>query len=94
MSTSTLVNPLDERSRDQLAPAPRLDNLEGKTLALLDISKPGGKVLLDRLEQLLKERYGVSSIVREIKPTFTKPAPGALLERLAFVDGVIEALAD
>ncbi len=94
MSTSTLVNPLDERSRDQLAPAPRLDNLEGKTLALLDISKPGGKVLLDRLEQLLKERYGVSSIVREIKPTYTKPAPGALLERLAFVDGVIEALAD
>ena len=94
MSTSTLVNPLDERSRDQLAPAPRLDNLEGKTLALLDISKPGGKALLDRLEQLLKERYSVSSIVREIKPTYTKPAPGALLERLAFVDGVIEALAD
>ena len=94
MSTSTLVNPLDERSRDQLAPAPRLDNLEGKTLALLDISKPGGKALLDRLEELLKERYGVSSIVREIKPTYTKPAPGALLERLAFVDGVIEALAD
>ena len=94
MFTSTLVNPLDERSRDQLAPAPRLDNLEGKTLALLDISKPGGKVFLDRLEQLLKERYRVSSIVREIKPTFTKPAPGALLERLAFVDGVIEALAD
>ena len=59
-----------------------------------DISKPGGKVFLDRLEQLLKERYSVSRIVREIKPTYTKPAPGALLERLAFVDGVIEALAD
>ncbi len=94
MSTSTLVNPLDERSRDQLAPAPRLDNLEGKTLALLDISKPGGKGFLDRLEWLLKEGYGVSRIVRETKPTYTKPAPGALLERLAFVDGVIEALAD
>ena len=91
---STLVNPLDERARDRQPPAPRLDGLEGKTLALLDISKPGGKVFLDRLEQLLTERYGVSRIVRETKPTYTKPAPGALLERLAFVDGVIEALAD
>jgi len=91
---STLVNPLDERSGDRQSPAPRLDNLEGKTLALLDISKPRGKEFLDRLEQLLKERYGVSRIVREVKPTYTKPAPGALLKRLGFVDGVIEALAD
>jgi hypothetical protein len=91
---STLVNPLDERVRDQQSPAPRLDSLEGKTLALLDISKPGGKAFLDRVEQILKERYGVEEIVREVKPTYTKPAPGALVERLAFVDGVIEALAD
>ena len=47
-----------------------------------------------KLEQILKERYGVAEVVREIKPTYTKPAPGALLERLGFVDGVIEALAD
>ena len=91
---SILVNPLDERSRDRQSPAPRLDSLEGKTLALLDISKPRGKEFLDRLEEILKKRYGVSRIVREVKPTYTKPAPEALLERLGFVDGVIEALAD
>jgi len=91
---STLVNPLDERSAEQQSPAPRLDTLEGKTLALLDISKPRGSAFLDRLEKVLKERYGVAEIVREIKPTYTKPAPGSLLERLGFVDGVIEALAD
>jgi hypothetical protein len=90
----TLVNPLDERSREAQPAAPRLDTLEGKTLALLDISKPQGKEFLDRLQLLLEERYGVAKIVRETKPTYTKPAPGALLEKLAFVDGVIEALAD
>lgn len=90
----TLVNPLDERSREAQSAAPRLDTLEGKTLALLDISKPKGKEFLDRLQLLLEERYGVAKIVRETKPTYTKPAPGALLEKLAFVDGVIEALAD
>jgi len=90
----TLVNPLDERSREAQPAAPRLDTLEGKTLALLDISKPKGKEFLDRLQLLLEERYGVAKIVRETKLTYTKPAPGALLEKLAFVDGVIEALAD
>ena len=89
-----LVNPLDERAEQQRGPAPRLDGLEGKTLALLDISKPGGSHFLDRLEVLLRERYGVARIVRETKPTYTKPAPGVLVDKLAFVDGVIEALAD
>ena len=91
---ATLVNPLDERADEPLGPAPRLDSLEGKTLALLDISKPGGSHFLDRLEELLTERYAVARIVRETKPTYTKPAPSALLEKLGFVDGVIEALAD
>jgi hypothetical protein len=91
---ATLVNPLDERSQARQSPAPRLDSLEGKTLALLDISKPRGSEFLDRLEEILKDRYGVAKVVRETKPTYTKPAPAALLGRLAFVDGVIEALAD
>jgi len=90
----TLVNPFDERSSERREPAPRLRSLEGKTIALLDISKPGGSVLLDRLQHLLEERYGVASVVRRTKPTYTKPAPEALLGSLGFADGVIEALAD
>ena len=90
----TLVNPFDEQSADLQTPAPRLDGLAGKTLALLDISKPGGSHLLDRLAELLKERYGMIQIIRESKPTYTKPAPGWLIQKLGFVDGVIEALAD
>jgi len=90
----TLVSPLAERAERAAGPAPRLDGLEGKTLALLDISKPGGSHFLDRLEELLVERYGVARVVRATKPTYTKPAPASLVEKLAFVDGVLEALAD
>ncbi len=90
----TLVSPLDERSREAQPAAPRLDTLGGKRPPLLHLSKPQRKEFLDRLQHLLEQRYGVAEIVREIKPTYTKPAPGALLEKLAFVDGVIEALAD
>lgn len=91
-----LVNPLDETVRLQGRPAPRLDTLSGKTIGLLDISKPGGGVFLDHLERLLRERHGVEKIVRAAKPTFTKPAPAAIIEQLtgAGCDAVIEALAD
>ena len=92
----TLVNPLDETIREQRKVAPRLDTLSGKTVGLLDISKPGGSVFLDRLESLLRESYGVASVVRAMKPTFTKPAPEAVIDQLlaARCHAVIEALAD
>lgn len=76
------------------SPAPRLDDLNGKTIALLDISKPGGIIFLDRIEHLLRSRFGVSSVIRERKPTYTKSAPPGVLERLRGVDAVIEGLAD
>ena len=92
----TLVNPLDETARVISKPAPRLDSLAGKTIGLLDISKAGGSIFLDRLEQLLKKRYGVAHVIRAIKPTFTKPAPDAVIAKFldAKCDAVIEALAD
>lgn len=92
----TLVNPLDETPRARSKPAPRLQGLSGKTIGLLDISKPGGSVFLDHLEQLLKQRFGVAQVVRAMKPTFTKPAPDSVIEKLieAKCDAVIEALAD
>lgn len=88
-----LVNPCNEL-RPTAAGAPRLSTLGGKTVALLDISKRGGSVFLGRLEQLLLAHHGVASVVRETKPTYTKPAPAQVLERLRTVDAVIEALAD
>jgi hypothetical protein len=88
-----LINPCDER-RQFSVPAARLDTLAGKTIALLDISKPGGSVFLDRLDLLLTERYSVARVIREMKPTYTKPAPRGLLEKLRHADAVIEGLAD
>jgi hypothetical protein len=91
-----LVNPLDETPRTMRQAAPRLGTLRGASIGLLDISKPGGRVFLDCLERELVQRYGVARIIRETKPTFTKPAPEGTLEKLvgAGVQAVIEALAD
>ena len=92
----TLVNPLNEQSSTQATPASRLATLEGKTIGLLDISKPGGSIFLDRIEELLTTRYGVARVVREMKLTFARPAAPDVIARLrdAPCDAVIEALAD
>jgi hypothetical protein len=90
----TLVDPRNETARNAAQPAPRLESLAGKTVALLDISKPGGSIFLDRLELLLKERHGVAHVERAMKPTFAKPAPDAMIEKLRSVHAVVEGLAD
>jgi len=75
--------------------APRPAALDGKVVTLLDISKAKGEHLLDRIEELLRERARPRAILRQRKPTFARPAPGELRERiLAETDVVVEALAD
>ncbi len=89
-----ILDPTDERVPVARRPAPRPAQLTG-TVALLDISKPRGSVLLDRLERRLAERAPGIVIRRYAKPTFTKPAPEALRRQIAEEsDFVIEALAD
>ena len=88
-----LLDPTSERRPAVRARVARLPSLAGKTVGLLDISKPRGNVFLDRLEELLRAR-GVATI-RFAKPTFTKPAPIDLRHEITTTcDVVIEALAD
>jgi hypothetical protein len=89
-----IVNPLNETVVEAASAAPRLMTLEGKTVALLDISKPGGSVFLDRIEHRLKTEHRVAGVIRETKPTFAKPAPAEVLQKIRAADAVIEALAD
>ena len=91
---STILDPTDERKPVVRTVSERSDTLQGR-LALLDIAKPRGNVLLDRLEELLKERHPEVEVTRYSKPTFTKPAPASLREEIRNQsDLVIEALAD
>jgi hypothetical protein len=75
--------------------APRPSTFDGKVITLLDISKAKGDHLLDRIEELLRERTKPKAIIRKKKPTFARPAPEPLREEIARdTDVLIEALAD
>jgi hypothetical protein len=89
-----LINPMNETPLRVSTPPARLRSLQGKTVGLLDISKTGGSLFLDRLERLLREQLQVANVVRVVKPTFAKPAPPGVIEQLQAVDAVVEALAD
>ena len=87
------LDPTAELNPAGRAVLPRLSTLEGKTVALLDINKPRGNILLNRLEQLFTER-GVS-VIRYSKPTMTRVAPVEVKQAIASeCDAVVEALAD
>jgi hypothetical protein len=89
-----LINPMNEARTAVSTPPARLRTLQGKTVGLLDISKTGGNLFLDRLERLLREQLHVANVIRTAKPTFAKPAPHGIIEQLRSVDAVVEALAD
>lgn len=91
---TTILDPTDERVPIERSITTRPSDISG-TLALLDISKPRGNVLLDQLELRLAERLPNVVIERFAKPTFTKPAPTELRQEIREkADFVIEALAD
>jgi len=87
------VSPIDEQTRDPEPLAARTASIEGKTVALLDISKNRGAEFLDRLELHLHE-HGATTL-RFTKPSFSRPAPADLIEEIALrSDLAVEALAD
>ncbi len=91
---TTMLDPTNERVPVTRQLAQRQGAITGN-LALLDISKPRGNVLLNRLEAQLAERLPGVALNRYAKPTFTKPAPDGLRQEIkANNDFVIEALAD
>ena len=91
---TTILDPTNEHVPVERQLSKRHAEITGR-LALLDISKPRGNILLDKFETMLAERIPNVTINRYAKPTFTKPAPDALRAEIkANNDFVIEALAD
>ena len=95
MPQATLLDPTSQGDATAKFLAPRLEGFDGKVMGLLNITKNGSDIFLDRIAELMQERFALADVVRVKKPTFTRPAPAELLVDLAErVDFVIEGLAD
>ena len=90
-----LVSPVNEAEIAESTYAPRLTDLQGKRVGLLDNSKNNANKLLDAMAVILDEQYGFSEIVRRRKPSASKPvAPEVIDELKASCDLVIVGVGD
>ena len=95
MANTILLDPIAPNNASEKFLAPRLDGLDGKVMGLLNISKNGSDIFLDRVEELMREHFDLVDVVRVTKPTFARPAPQDLITELADqCDFVVEGLAD
>src|SRR5258708_37047873 len=75
MMADDILDPVGFESQAPPKPmAKRLDSLKGKKIGVLDIGIPNGNVFLDRVEEVLKGRYGEAGFVRQAEPRPTPPA--------------------
>ena len=73
--------------------APRLASLEGTRAGILDNSKANAGTLMLAVVQRLKERYGVTEVVKCEKPVAGLPKP-EVLEALSKCDFALVGSAD
>mgnify|MGYP001572358942 FL=1 len=70
----TLLDPRGSVTRAFKRLAPRPGALDGRSIGILDNSKPNARVLLERLAELLASRAGTASVKIWSKPSSAQPA--------------------
>ena len=94
MAGFRFFDPTAEGSLEDVSRARPLAGLAGKRIALFDNSKFMGDVVLERVGELLRDRYGVAALIPAKKPNYSAPAEDALLGRVAEeADAVVFAIA-
>ena len=84
-----------QTSTAKVAGLPQFGDLRGKVVGLLDNSKPNADKLAERLAELLKEKYGVASVISRRKLSAQQGAPKQYLDELAAqADIVLSGLGD
>ncbi len=78
-----LVDPTTEPQVPAFSGAPRLVDLANKRVGFIDDSKENAKELLAEVENLLRQRYGISHVDYHRKPSASKPADPAVVEAMA-----------
>ncbi|HEX2173340.1 MAG TPA: hypothetical protein VHL09_12955 [Dehalococcoidia bacterium] len=89
-----VLDPRAGESARSTVVAPAVESIEGRTIGLLDNSKFNVRDLLDQIEIILKERYGVARVVRLRKPDPSRPVPPDVRARFQECDAVVSAVGD
>lgn len=90
-----VLDPTEDAAPAEASMAPRAASLEGKTIGLLDNSKPHSKEVLDLVEDLLHARLKPARVLRFRKSDSSKPAPADFIQDIVKeCDAVINGVGD
>ena len=93
----TVLNPTGVVKRAALKTSPRLDDLNGKVLGIVDNGKANFDIFAARLEEMLRQRANLSGVVHVKKGLFGARS-GLAVEKMeelaAKLDAVIVGMAD
>lgn len=74
-NTIEVFSPVGKTSIAERKTAPRLPSLKGGVLGLLDNGKEFSNVILERVEEILRERFQLKSVLRFKKDFAAKASP-------------------
>jgi len=93
--STTVLHPGAEDAVRKFGLAPRLSNLKGMTVGLIDNHKRNADVYVAELGWVLQEEYGVAKVVTYRKASQSIPTPADVLDSLAAeCDAIVHAVAD
>ncbi len=93
--TIVVLNPTAPARELRHSMAARQPDIRGSAVGFLWNSKPNGDVLFARLEELLRQKYEITSFLHRRKPTSSVPATQEVLDELAAsVQAVVVGLGD
>ena len=74
--------------------APRLSTLKGKTVGFISNGKVGTKGFFAHMEKILREEYGVASVVCRTKSNYSAPADAHIVAEIRKWDAVVSGIGD
>jgi hypothetical protein len=90
----TVLNPTAESDTETLRLARPVESLDGALVGILDNSKVNADRILQLVEQILREQYGVRELIWRRKHDFSRPAPAQMLAELSACDAIITGIGD
>jgi hypothetical protein len=93
MAFIEVLNPTAEARAQELPLARRSADLRGKTIGFLNNRKANAGLLLAKVEELLRTRFGEFTVVRGEKNA-AMAASKEVMERLSLCDAVVVAIGD
>jgi hypothetical protein len=74
--------------------AARLTTLKGKTIGFISNGKEGSKGFFAHLDRMMRDQYGVASIVTRVKSNYSAPADPHIAAEIPGWDAVISGIGD